>query len=125
VHHLPGAIDLRDTQAHVVRHLAQLVEVRSDRTDRQVSSGDGHPLRLVLVYVLACIEAQAYPTKVAVPRRSTRAHHLEDRKILEQAAEIDRLEDEQYVEKRGDELPAELATSQGQRVGYARLSAIP
>ncbi len=41
------------------------------------------------------------------------------REILEQAAEIDRLEDEQFGEARGDELPAELATEQGRR-GWLR-----
>jgi len=41
------------------------------------------------------------------------------REILEQAAEIDRLEDEQFGEARGDELPAELSTAQGRR-GWLR-----
>lgn len=35
------------------------------------------------------------------------------REVLGEAAETDRLEDEQYGEKRGDELPAELSTEQG------------
>jgi len=37
------------------------------------------------------------------------------REILEEAAETDRLEDELYGEKRGDELPPQLATGQGRR----------
>jgi transposase len=41
------------------------------------------------------------------------------KEILEEAAETDRLEDERYGEKRGDELPAELATEQGRR-GWLR-----
>jgi len=41
------------------------------------------------------------------------------REILEEAAETDRLEDEQYGERRGDELPPELSTSQGRR-GWLR-----
>jgi transposase len=41
------------------------------------------------------------------------------REILEEAAEIDRLEDEKYGEKRGDELPPELSTAQGRR-GWLR-----
>ncbi len=41
------------------------------------------------------------------------------REILEEAAETDRLEDEQFGEKRGDELPPELATAQGRR-GWLR-----
>jgi transposase len=41
------------------------------------------------------------------------------REILEEAAETDRLEDERYGEKRGDELPPELSTEQGRR-GWLR-----
>ena len=41
------------------------------------------------------------------------------REILEEAAEADRLEDEQFGEARGDELPPELATAQGRR-GWLR-----
>src|SRR5947209_11765743 len=59
-------------------------------------------------------------------RRSTRAsqHAARDyeqiaKEILEEAAETDRLEDERYGEKRGDELPPELSTEQGRR-GWLR-----
>src|ERR1700674_746586 len=38
------------------------------------------------------------------------------REMLQEAAETDRVEDERYGEKRGDELPPELATEQGRRV---------
>jgi hypothetical protein len=41
------------------------------------------------------------------------------REILGQAVETDRLEDEQYGDKRGDELPPELSTEQGRR-GWLR-----
>jgi hypothetical protein len=41
------------------------------------------------------------------------------REILEEAAETDRREDELYGDKRGDELPPELATEQGRR-GWLR-----
>jgi transposase len=41
------------------------------------------------------------------------------REILEQAAETDRLEDEQFGDRRGDELPPELSTAQGRR-GWLR-----
>ena len=41
------------------------------------------------------------------------------REIFEEAAEADRLEDEKYGEKRGDELPPELCTAQGRR-GWLR-----
>jgi transposase len=37
------------------------------------------------------------------------------REILEQAAEIDALEDEQFGERRGDELPPELSTPEGRQ----------
>jgi transposase len=41
------------------------------------------------------------------------------REILEEAAETDRLEDEKYGDRRGDELPPELSTAQGRR-GWLR-----
>lgn len=41
------------------------------------------------------------------------------REILEEAEEVDRLEDEQFGERRGDELPPELSTPQGRR-GWLR-----
>jgi transposase len=41
------------------------------------------------------------------------------KKILEEAAEADAAEDEQFGDRRGDELPPELATSQGRR-GWLR-----
>jgi hypothetical protein len=41
------------------------------------------------------------------------------KKILEEAAELDAAEDEQFGGRRGDELPPELATSQG-RHGWLR-----
>jgi transposase len=41
------------------------------------------------------------------------------REILDEAAEVDRLEDEQFGEARGDELPPELSTAQGRR-GWLR-----
>jgi hypothetical protein len=41
------------------------------------------------------------------------------REILAEAAEVDRLEDEQFGDRRGDELPPELSTAQGRR-GWLR-----
>jgi transposase len=41
------------------------------------------------------------------------------REILDEAAETDRLEDEQFGDRRGDELPPELSTAQGRR-GWLR-----
>jgi transposase len=41
------------------------------------------------------------------------------REILDEAAEVDRLEDEQFGDARGDELPPELSTAQGRR-GWLR-----
>ena len=41
------------------------------------------------------------------------------REILEEAAETDRVEDEQFGDRRGDELPPELSTAQGRR-GWLR-----
>jgi transposase len=52
-------------------------------------------------------------------QHSNRDYEQIAREILEQAAETDRLEDEQFGEKRGDELPPELQTEQGRR-GWLR-----
>jgi transposase len=41
------------------------------------------------------------------------------REIVAEAAEVDRVEDQQFGEARGDELPAELSTAQGRR-GWLR-----
>ena len=41
------------------------------------------------------------------------------REILKEAAEVDAAEDELYGDKRGDELPEHLSTSQGRR-GWLR-----
>jgi transposase len=50
---------------------------------------------------------------------STRDYEQIAREILAEAAEADRMEDEQYGTARGDELPAELSTEQGRR-GWLR-----
>jgi transposase len=47
--------------------------------------------------------------------RATRDYEQIAREILEQAAEIDALEDEQFGERRGDELPPALATREGRQ----------
>ena len=52
-------------------------------------------------------------------QHATRDYEQIAREILEQAAEVDRLEDEHYGERRGDELPPELSTAQGRR-GWLR-----
>jgi len=54
------------------------------------------------------------------PQRPQSQHSNRDyeqiaREILAEAAETDRLEDELYGEKRGDELPPQLATGEGRR----------
>src|SRR5215218_1698808 len=46
---------------------------------------------------------------------ATRDYEQIAREILEQAAEIDALEDEQFGERRGDELPPELSTPEGRQ----------
>lgn len=46
---------------------------------------------------------------------ATRDYEQIAREILAEAAEADRLEDEQYGPACGDELPAELSTAQGRR----------
>jgi transposase len=50
---------------------------------------------------------------------SNRDYEQLAREFLEEAAEIDRQEDELYGDRRGDELPPELATEQGRR-GWLR-----
>ena len=47
--------------------------------------------------------------------RATRDYEQIAREILEQAAEIDALEDEQFGERRGDELPPGVATREGRQ----------
>src|SRR3954468_13897556 len=47
--------------------------------------------------------------------RATRDYGQIAREILEQAAEIDAAEDEQFGERRGDELPPALATREGRQ----------
>jgi transposase len=47
--------------------------------------------------------------------RATRDYEQIAREILEQAAEIDALEDEQFGERRGDELPPAIATRAGRQ----------
>src|SRR3954453_649816 len=56
-------------------------------------------------------------TKVSAnaSERATRDYEQIAREILEQAAEIDALEDEQFGERRGDELPPALATREGRQ----------
>src|SRR5215203_2719489 len=51
--------------------------------------------------------------------QSNRDYEQIAREILAEAAETDRLEDEQFGDRRGDELPPELATTQGRR-GWLR-----
>jgi transposase len=52
-------------------------------------------------------------------QHATRDYEQIAREILEQADAVDREEDEQFGERRGDELPSELATAQGRR-GWLR-----
>jgi len=52
-------------------------------------------------------------------QHATRDYEQIAREILEEADAVDREEDEQFGDKRGDELPSELATAQGRR-GWLR-----
>src|SRR5215213_5984197 len=52
-------------------------------------------------------------------QHATRDYEQIAREILEQADAVDREEDERFADKRGDELPSELATAQGRR-GWLR-----
>src|SRR5688500_5816650 len=50
-----------------------------------------------------------------VSQRATRDYEQIAREILEQAAAVDALEDAQFGERRGDELPPELSTREGRQ----------
>jgi hypothetical protein len=71
---------------------------------------------LVRVDVIA-IDGTKVHANAAV--QSNRDYEQIAREILAEAAESDRLEDEQFGEARGDELPPELSTAQGRR-GWLR-----
>src|SRR5258705_10272854 len=47
--------------------------------------------------------------------RATRDYEQLAREVLEEAAEIDAAEDEQYGDRRGDELPPQLSSRQGRQ----------
>lgn len=47
--------------------------------------------------------------------RATRDYEQLAREVLDEAAEIDAAEDEQFGDRRGDELPSELASAQGRK----------
>ena len=49
--------------------------------------------------------------------RATRDYQQLAEEALKEAAEIDAAEDERFGDRRGDELPAELATAQGRKSG--------
>ena len=55
---------------------------------------------------------------------ATRDYEQVAAEILEDAGRVDAEEDERFGERRGDELPAELATAQGRRGIYARYAFI-
>src|SRR5215204_3164015 len=65
-------------------------------------------------------------TKVhaSASQHATRDYEQIAREILEEANRVDAEEDEQFGEKRGDELPPELATAQGRR-GWLREGQAP
>ena len=56
-------------------------------------------------------------------QHATRSYEEIAREILAEADAVDAQEDEQFGDRRGDELPPELASAQGRAVGCARPSA--
>jgi transposase len=71
---------------------------------------------LVNVGVLAVDGTKVY---ASADRDANRHYGQIAKEILEQAAEVDRQEDEQFGDARGDELPPHLSTNQGRR-GWLR-----
>jgi hypothetical protein len=71
---------------------------------------------------LVCVEVVAVDgSKVHAnaSQHASRGYERIGREILEQAAETDRVEDERFGDRRGDELPPELSSVQGRR-GWLR-----
>ena len=78
----------------------------------------GEVLALCAQAGLAGVEVLAVDgTKVRAnaSERATRDYEQLARELLEEAAEIDAAEDERFGDRRGDELPAELASAQGRK----------
>jgi transposase len=71
---------------------------------------------LVKVWVIAIDGTKVHAN---ASEHANRDYDRVAREILEEAAEVDRLEDERFGEARGDELPPELSTAQGRR-GWLR-----
>jgi transposase len=88
------------------------------RHERALSALFGQVLRLCADAGLVRVGVVAVDgTKVHAnaSERTTRDYEQIAREILEHAAEIDALEDEQFGEQRGDELPPALATREGRQ----------
>jgi transposase len=88
------------------------------RHERALSALFGQVLRLCADAGLVRVGVVAVDgTKVQANacERATRDYEQIAREILEQAAEIDALEDEQFGERRGDELPPAVATREGRQ----------
>jgi transposase len=90
----------------VVRHEDALAGLFSEVLSLCADAG------LVKVGVLAIDGTKVHAN---ASQHSSRDYEQIAREILAEAAETDRLEDELYGEKRGDELPPELATGEGRR----------
>ena len=56
--------------------------------------------------------------------RATRDYEQIARESFEEAAEVDAAEDEQFGERRGDELPPALSTREGRQSGWRRAPAL-
>ena len=92
------------------RHESPLGELFGDVLELCAQAG------LVRVEVVA-IDGTKVHANAAV--QSNRDYQQIAREMLAEAAETDRLEDEQFGDRRGDELPPELSTAQGRR-GWLR-----
>jgi hypothetical protein len=94
------------------RHEAALGELFGEGASRCAARRGSSRLGVIAI---DATKVHANASQHAKPRlRAIRA-----REILAEAAEVDRLEDEQFGEARGDKLPPELSTAQGRR-GWLR-----
>jgi transposase len=92
------------------------------RHERALGELFGDVLELCAEAGVVCVDVVAVDgTKVHAnaSQHANRDYERIAREILEEAAETDRVEDEQFGDRRGDELPPELSTSQGRR-GWLR-----
>jgi AraC-like DNA-binding protein len=86
-----------------------------ERHERALAGLFGAVLGLCAQAGLAKVGIDGTKVQANASRDATRDYEQIAREILEEAKAVDAAEDELYGEARGDELPPELATSQGRK----------